>query len=587
MGDAAMVVTALLAALAAAGAGMVPVPALLALAVLAPLGWVLGGRVAGRAGGTAGRRAWRAGSIAVLLVAVVGLRAHQDLAGLSRPAPRRIDGMAELGSDPDVGRFGATAVLIAEGRRWWAAFDRDHEGVVRGLMTGDRLRVRGTVGPLVGVPAGWVRSRHLAGRLTVSAAEPAGGTRWWFRAANAVHTLLRRGAGSMGDDQRALYLGLVVGDDRGQSDITRHRFRASGLTHLLVVSGQNLAFLFAVLSPLSRRLGLRWRWAVGVAATVGFVLVTRAEPSVLRAAAMALVALGAAATGRTAPGIRVVAIAVLVVLVGDPLLVQSVGFQLSVAATVGLVVLVGPLRRWLPGPDWLRTPVAVTVAAQAGATPVMALVFGSTSVLGVLANLAAEPAAGAVMTLGLSVGLVAGLVREEVASVAQLPSRAMVWWIDGVATVTSRLCVPPPGPAGWLAVVGGVALGSVAWRRWGRRGMGRVVMVAVVPMVVVLRPPSATGTPVAVTAGVELRHECRGWAVAVGGRLVDAAKVAEALWQRGLGHVAVVEAAPGTRGADELAGALAAALRSESGGPTAEARSDPPEPSARGSPCPR
>ena len=91
----------------------------------------------------------------------------------------------------------------------------------------------------------------------------------------------------MAPERRALYAGFVLGDDRGQPVEITDDFRASGLSHLLVVSGQNVAFVLALVSPLLRRLRLGWRLVAGLALLLLFGVLTRWEPSVLRAEAMA------------------------------------------------------------------------------------------------------------------------------------------------------------------------------------------------------------------------------------------------------------------------------------------------------------
>ena len=125
----------------------------------------------------------------------------------------------------------------------------------------------------------------------------------------------------------------MFGDDRGQSVTTQHRFRASGLADLLAVSGQNVAFVLVAASPLLHRLGLRSRWIVTLLVLIVFGVITRFEPSVLRATAMACVAATAAMWGRYTTGVRIVSVAVISLLVVDPLLVWSPGFRLSVVAS--------------------------------------------------------------------------------------------------------------------------------------------------------------------------------------------------------------------------------------------------------------
>ena len=436
----------------AAAAGAVAA-ALLAVEVAPPLGVVLLGVAA--VGLAAGRPLL---VVAALLVLVSG-RAHHALDELAAPPPEQVSGRAQLASDPESGRFGTRAVVRLGGRRYLAEFPREATAMLADSLTGEHLQLRGRTAPLRSAPPGWVRAEHLAGRLSVESVAPVGTAAPWFRVANGLHRTLGAGARSFSEDRRPLYLGLVVGDDRDGSELTEHRFRASGLAHLLAVSGQNVAFVLAVAAPVLVRLG-RWpRTVAAVAVLVVFVLVTRADPSVLRAGVMAAIAVLAAATGRVAPGTRILGLTVVALMAVDPLLVHSIGFRLSVCATAGLLVLTRPIAQRLPGPAWLTVPAGVTLAAQVATAPVLLAFTGVVPTVATIANLLAGPAAGLVMMLGVSVGLLAGLVREPVAEVLQLPARALVGWIDIVATAASRSGAPVLTPA---QTVGAVVLVSAA-----------------------------------------------------------------------------------------------------------------------------
>lgn len=406
--------------------------------------------------------------VAVALLVVVGSRADASVAALGVPPPERVDGVATLVSDPAPRRFGLQVVLDIDGRRYLADVPIDRAGAVRTLLTGEQVRVDGRPRDLDGAPRGWVLSRHLAGRLSVRAIEPAGRGAVWFRVANVVHRTITAGASSMGDERGPLYTGLVLGDDREQSDLMRFRFEASGLTHLLAVSGQNVAFVLAVAAPLFRRSGVSTRLVGSTVLLVLFVLVTRAEPSVLRAAVMAAVAVAAVTAGRATSGLRVLCLTVVVVLVVDPLLVHSVGFQLSVCATAGLLLAARPLADRLPGPEWLRVPLAVTLAAQLATAPLLLGLAGGLPSIAVVTNLLAGPAAGGVMMLGVTLGLLAGIVREPWAGLLQRPADAMVGWVDLVATAGSRAPAPTLGAPQVAALV--VAAGLVALVVHGSRG---------------------------------------------------------------------------------------------------------------------
>ena len=258
----------------------------------------------------------------------------------------------------------------------------------------------------------------------------------------------------------------MIGDDRALPAITRDEFRASGLSHLTAVSGENVAFVLAVAGPFLRRLGLRWRWLVTVALLVFFAAVTRFEPSVLRAVTMAAIATTATFVARPASTLRVLALAVTALLIIDPLLVWSVGFALSCGASLGIVLLARPLAvRWR-GPRVLIEPLAVTVAAQLGVLPVAAAVFGGVPLAAFPANMLAAPAAGPVMVWGLTGGLLAGLAPAWLATALHVPSRVLVGWIGVVAHWCAALPLGSIGwPAGAVLIVAAAALAAGRARR--------------------------------------------------------------------------------------------------------------------------
>jgi competence protein ComEC len=141
---------------------------------------------------------------------------------------------------------------------------------------------------------------------------------------------------------------------------------------------------------------------VGIALVGLLVLLTRWEPSVLRAGVMAVLVLLGVLTGRGPGGRRALCLAVVVLLLADPGLAGALGFQLSVAATAG-VLWAGPLAtRALPGwlPDRVRSAAGITLGAQAVALPALALALGRLSPASLPANLAGLPLAGGPMLLG-------------------------------------------------------------------------------------------------------------------------------------------------------------------------------------------
>jgi competence protein ComEC len=338
--------------------------------------------------------------------------------------------------------------------------------------------VSGRLRPLRDKP--WLTRRHLAGQLSIDTVHGHTEGSPVTRTANGFRRLLGRGADPMPTVPRALFAGLVLGDVREQPVETADDFRGSGLSHLLAVSGQNVAFVLAATAPLISRLGLRGRWVASLGVLGFFALVTRFEPSVLRATVMAVLATSATTLGRRPTSVRLLALAVTLLLLIDPFLVGSVAFGLSVSASGGIILLARPLQGRLPGPAALTAPLSVTVAAQVGVAPVLIPVFGGLPLASLPANLLVGPLAGFVMTWGLTGGLAAGLLGGVVAEVVHLPTRAALWWVATVARVGADL---PLGEldAPLAALACGAGAGFVLARRRGRpvlSGISAVVTIA-------------------------------------------------------------------------------------------------------------
>ena len=373
---------------------------------------------------------------AALLAASLGQR---SIAGLVAPLDTGpVTAEVTLVSDPiPDGRGGVGVDVRIDGRRLRAHARLAPAAALDDRLAGERILVVGEVRP-PGPTESALRYRHLAGRMEVDAVvgwRPGGGV---SRVANGLRRTLARGAEVLSDRHASLLAGLTLGDDRDQPADMTDAFRAAGLTHILAVSGQNVAFVMVLVAPVLARLRFGPRLVVTLAVLAGFALVTRFEPSVLRATAMAAVAASGAALGRPASSLRVLALGVAGVLLVDPLLATSLGFRLSVAGAAGIVVGAGRLERVLPGPRWLVAPLSVTLAAQLAVAPLLVAAFEAVPVASLPANVLALPAVGPVMVWGLTGGLVAGLGGPAVATALHIPTRALVAWVDGVATAAAR-----------------------------------------------------------------------------------------------------------------------------------------------------
>lgn len=348
----------------------------------------------------------------------------------------------------------ATVRVGTERLDLWAAGSAARRLAVR--RAGEVVWVDGRIRPPSPARARWLATRHVVGSISVERVIDWSPGSALSRSANRVRELLERGARVLTPDDRALYLGLVIGDDRAQPPDMVDTFRRAGLGHLNAVSGQNVAFVLAVVSPALRRCRPLPRWVLTMAFLGWFAVLTRLEPSVLRATVMAALAATAFALGREASSLRLVALTVAVLVLVDPLLVHSVGFWMSVAATSGIVLWSGPVAVLLSPLRRLAVPVAVSISAQVGVAPVGWWVFGRESTLSLPANVLAGPCAAVVMTLGIPAGLLASVVPDQIAAVVHGPTflaLASLRAIAGIAAAADTAVLRPIATVTGIAVV--------------------------------------------------------------------------------------------------------------------------------------
>lgn len=369
----------------------------------------------------------------------------------------RCEGVMRLVGDPVPLGAGTRVVLEHRGIRLAAVAFGTPSRVLARRSAHDRVSVSGTCSPLDERYAARERVRHVVGRITVESVserfvEPSP----LVRSASRVRAAMDRGVADMPREERSLFTGLVVGDDRLQPREMVERFRESGLSHLCAASGQNVAYLLALAGPMTRGRTQRTRWVITMLIIGWFVVLTRAEPSVLRAGAMAAAVATNALVRNPMNSRAVLALSASCLLVVDPMLARSIGFALSVGATAGLAWLSAPLGRALGG----RGVLATTLAAQAGTLPVSMAVFGSVPVVSLVANPLALPVAGVVMTVGLPVSMLAATVPPLVGPVSWVMT-VPVAWVDLVARVCAGLSL-----RGAANTVSWVVVALVVLWRW-------------------------------------------------------------------------------------------------------------------------
>jgi competence protein ComEC len=277
--------------------------------------------------------------------------------------------------------------------------------------------------------------------------------------------------------RRALVLGVVVGGDEGLPERVREEFRASGLAHLLAVSGQNVAFIVAGVFGLGwlLRVSRALREVLAIAAIGAYVLTVGWQPSVVRAGVAGVLASLAWLVARPRDRWHFLALGALVLLVWTPASLLEPGFQLSFVAVAGIFSGVPKVRTRLDGyplPRGAADAVAIATVCGLATAPVVLIHFGEAPVYTVLANTLAFPAVPAVLGLGLLAAVVDPVAPGAAASLAWLAGWAAAW-LELVAHVVASL--PGAQIGSRTALVGALGLvGCWAAVRWsGIRISGR------------------------------------------------------------------------------------------------------------------
>jgi competence protein ComEC len=357
----------------------------------------------------------------------------------------------------------AARVLVMGGADW------------EGAVPGQRLRVTGRLRPAA---AGQAEAAILSASSAASALRaPAA----WQQGPGDLRRGFTAAAAQLGGDARGLLPGMVTGDTSALDAELDSAMKTVGMTHLTAVSGANCSLILGSLLLGARSLRLSRAAAAGVSlAGLGlFVLMVGLDPSVLRAALMGAIGLTALAFGRAGRGFSFLCLAVIGLLLVDPVLSTSFGFLLSVLATLGIVVAGRSIMAWLPPtvPRWAAAGLAVPLSAQVFCGPVIVLLQPQFSTYALAANMAAAGLVAPVTLLGTAAvpfvpvvpvigdalmgaaAVFAGGVAAIARSFASLPGAALPWpeGVFGAATMAFFSAVALA--AIWLALHPATAVG--------------------------------------------------------------------------------------------------------------------------------
>ena len=274
------------------------------------------------------------------------------------------------------------------------------------------------------------------------------------------------------EPEASLAAGMLLGRQRALPAGLEEDLRRTGTTHLLVVSGQNVALLLGTtVALLSAVLARRRAALVALALLPGYVVLVGAEPPVVRAAIMAVGIAVAAVSGRRTPGWIYLAYAIALMLALRPLLVEDVAFQLSATATAGVLLLAPPLRDWAGtrlglasgGPaSALVEAGAVALGAALAVLPVQAASFGTVSLVQVPANVLVAPLYEATLLVAVAAALLGWIepVAELIHAAGVYAPAAFVAVVETLSELPAAIVevrAPLAVGAAWYAALAGAA----------------------------------------------------------------------------------------------------------------------------------
>jgi competence protein ComEC len=355
---------------------------------------------------------------------------------------------------------------------------------------GDHVRLRGSIRrPPEGDYGAYLARVGATGTVRASSLELApgapGSLTWFEDSRRAAAAAIER---AVPEPEAGLANGILIGlRDRVDRQLAAD-FTTAGVSHVVAISGWNIAIVATCLGALAGQLGRRRRTVLTAAAIVAYVAFVGPSPSVVRAGAMAGIVLLARDLGRPSRAASAMGLAVTGLLLIDPAWIDDAGFKLSVLATAGLLAWGTAFTVRLAGPDpgrvrsWLAESLGVSFAAQLATTPVILYEFGRLSLVAPLVNLAVVPLVAPAMAAGAT-ALIAGIVVAAgapaiIAIVGGLPAWGLLVTIVAIVRVGASLplasvTLSPPWDAVAAITVAAAIVAGVLSRRLANAGATR------------------------------------------------------------------------------------------------------------------
>jgi competence protein ComEC len=268
--------------------------------------------------------------------------------------------------------------------------------------------------------------------------------------------------------------GLLLGRQEGIPTDLTEAFRRTNTIHVLVVSGGNVAVLTGFVYFLLRLLGSPWlvRYVFALASIIVFSLATGMEPSVTRASAMAAIWIAGVMVGRRPDPLGIMSLAVFLILLFKPLSLLELGFILSVAAVLSIILFMPIIYHKLSiFGRWAAGIIGTSLAAQAGVAPILAFHFSTLSLISPISNIMIVPLAGILTPIGLGIAIVTPIfpaIGEILGILAWALIQLLVFLVKALSSIPGSVLYLGSPPL-WAVIAFYILLGSwllIGTRRW-------------------------------------------------------------------------------------------------------------------------
>src|SRR6202163_126071 len=292
------------------------------------------------------------------------------------------------------------------------------------------------------------------------------------------HAVIETVDRALPEPQAALLLGVVFGYRAALPPALQQQMVASGLIHIVVISGLKVSLLARIIYQAFGRIAPRAAPLIAAGAMAGYALLAGASAAALRAAAMGILVVIAGRLHRDSHVFVSLALTAAVMLGLKPDLATDVSFQLSFAGTIGIAAMTDRSAGWLGWiPAVIRDPFAATIAAEAATWPLMLANFHQLSLIGPVANALVLPLLPVMMIVGGAGALIGSPLAAAAWPLMQAGGIIATWYqlvIESLGSLPIAAITMPYFPPRWLAaavILNGGALAGVKLRQffWRKR----------------------------------------------------------------------------------------------------------------------